>query len=290
MLKKIVILIMVLLLVACADRKDGSNTVFYSGKDSYGRDVVLQKEPQRVVSLSPAITEMMYLLGAEDKLVGVSSFCTFPPEVERIPKVADLLNVNPESVLALNPDLILIGSVVSDKTVKQFEKAQVPVFAVKEERHLADMTRMVETLGVLLNKKSEADSLKKVFERRLERYQSEVKPMDKKVYYVVGYGLRDFTAAGNTFIHDIITLAGGKNVGAPLTSWEISREYLFEQDPDYIFIRKEDMENFCKTYPYTLLTAVKENRVYPIESGWIDILSPRNYDAVEYISSVIAGE
>ena len=105
---------------------------------------------------------------------------------------------------------------------------------------------------------------------------------------MVGFGKTgDFTAPGNSYIHDIITLAGGRNIGEDLTTWSVNREHLFEQDPDLIFIREEDLETFCQTYPYTLLTAVKEHRVYPINSGWIDTPSPRNMLAIEYIHQVI---
>ena len=67
----------------------------------------------------------------------------------------------------------------------------------------------------------------------------------------------------------------------------MNRELLFEQDPDLIFIREEDLETFCKTHPYTKLTAVKEHRVYPINTGWIDTPSPRNMLAIEYIYKII---
>jgi ABC-type Fe3+-hydroxamate transport system substrate-binding protein len=93
----------------------------------------------------------------------------------------------------------------------------------------------------------------------------------------------DFTAPANTHISEIIRLAGGKNIGDALSTWNISREYLFAQNPDFIFVRSEDLPHFVKTYPYTLLRAVKENRLFPIESGWMDVVSPRNFLAIEEI-------
>lgn len=231
----------------------------------------------------------MYLLHAENKLVGVSQYCTYPPEIQNIAKVGDLQNINVESVLLRNPDLVIVGSVVSKPTVQKFEKANIPVYCLKEEQHLSDLPKMARTLGQLLNKETEADALAAGFERKISEYRSAVSKGEASVYYVVGFGKAgDFTAGGNTFIHDIITLAGGRNIGENLATWSISREYLFQQDPDYIFIRREDCESFCNTYPYTLLSAVKNKKVYPIESGWIDILSPRNFDAVDYIRSTIS--
>jgi iron complex transport system substrate-binding protein len=110
------------------------------------------------------------------------------------------------------------------------------------------------------------------------------------VYYVVNFGAGgDFTAPGNSHINEIITLAGGRNIGDTLSTWNVSREYLFTQNPDLIFVRTEDFPFFIKTYPYTLLKAVKENRVYPIESGWMDVISPRNFLAIEEIGGKIRG-
>lgn len=274
---------------ACVRKDQSAEKAFFKGRDSYNREVVIQHEPLRVVSFSQAVTEIMYLLHAENKLVGVSQYCTYPLETQNIAKVGDLQNINVESVMRLRPDLIIVGSVVSKPTVQKFEKAAVPVYCLKEEQHLSDLPKMVRTMGNLLDKSGEADALALDFEKKLSAYKSNADTTRASVYYVVGFGeAGDFTAGGNTFIHDIITLAGGRNIGEDLATWSISREYLFQQDPDCIFIRKEDCESFCNTYPYTLLSAVKNKKVYPIESGWIDILSPRNFDAVDYIRSTIS--
>lgn len=279
---------LVALFFGCQHAPKQGDEVFFKGKDSYERDVLIKNEPQRIVSFSQAVTEAIYLLHAEKKLVGISTFCTYPPETEKITKVGDLLNINVESVLAQRPDLIIVGSVVSPKTVDNFEKAGVPVYCLKEEDRLADMPRLIRSTGRLLNRDAAADSLAKVYEGKIRQYQSRAAIGDKSVYYVVGFGASgDFTASGNTFIHDIITLAGGRNIGEPLTTWSVSREFLFQQDPEYIFIRKEDLESFCNTAPYNLLTAVKEGRIYPIESGWIDNLCPRNFLAIDYIAEKI---
>ena len=113
-------------------------------------------------------------------------------------------------------------------------------------------------------------------------------PADRKcVYYVVGFGDGgDFTAPKNTHIQEIIELAGGRNAGDSLTGWNISREYLFKVNPDIIVVRQEDRDAFVSRHPYTQLDAVKNGKVYPIESGWIDVVSLRNMQAVDYIREI----
>ena len=289
MKKLFITLISILLLAACQQQNSSvADRSFYTGEDSYGRTVVIKEEPKRIISLSSSITEIAFLLGAEDKIVGVSDFCEYPPEVEKIPKVGKLLNINVETLLALHPDLVLITSHVTKEDVAKIENAGIPVFSVKAEDNIEGLFYTIDKMGEILNRQEEATTLATNYRHKIDSMQQQKPESTKSVYYVVGFGKTgDFTAPGNSYIHDIITLAGGRNIGEDLTTWSVNREHLFEQDPDLIFIREEDMETFCTTYPYTLLTAVKEHRVYPINSGWIDTPSPRNMLAIDYINRII---
>ena len=289
MRKLFITLISILLLAACQQQNSSvADRSFYTGEDSYGRTVVIKEEPKRIISLSSSITEIAFLLGAEDKIVGVSDFCEYPPEVEKIPKVGKLLNINVETLLALHPDLVLITSHVTKEDVAKIENAGIPVFSVKAEDNIEGLFYTIDKMGEILNRQEEATTLATNYRHKIDSMQQQKPEATKSVYYVVGFGKTgDFTAPGNSYIHDIITLAGGRNIGEELTTWSVNREHLFEQDPDLIFIREEDMETFCTTYPYPLLTAVKEHRVYPINSGWIDTPSPRNMLAIDYINRII---
>lgn len=282
MKKLLLILCIGILLMGCNRQQQKTENVFFKGKDSYQREVVLQNEPLRVVSFSQAVTEAIFLLHAEDKLVGISQFCDYPPETQNIPKVGDLININVENVLKQRPDLVIVGSIVSDKTVKQFEKANIPVYCLKEEQRIDDLPRLIRTVGKLLNRTEAADQLAQNYHHKINQYKSNAPKSQKSVYYVVGFGATgDYTVPGNTFIHDIITLAGGRNIGESLTTWSVSREYLFQQDPDCIFIREEDYNSFCHTAPYNQLRAVKEGHAYPIPSSSIDNLCPRNFQVID---------
>lgn len=274
------------LLSECNSPEKSKQTSFFSWSDAYDREVILDQEPQRIVSLSPAITEIVCMVGAEEKLVGISDFCNYPESVSKIPKVGGMQNINMEALLALNPDVVLIGSIVSRKDVETIEKLHIPVIVVKEEGSIAGMADIIEVIGQITNceekAKSEAENWRlKVSQLKKMQPQSTDR---KRVYYVVGFGdTGDFTAPKTSHIHEIIELAGCENVGAELSSWNVSREFLFKSDPDIILVRSEDKDAFCSLYPYTLLKAVKTGKVFPIESGWIDVVSVRNIQAVEYL-------
>jgi len=287
---------------SCLHLPDGAGS-FLCLSDSYNREIKLDKAPEKIISLSPGITEMLFLLHAEDKLIGISDYCNFPEGTEYIPKVGGLQNINIEKIVSLQPDVVLIGSIIPKNEVEKLEKSGVTVIALKEEEKLEGMLEVLKVLGQIVDNRGGADSLVGYYGGRLEEYKLGTKARRhegtkarkhegtkerRSVYYVVSFGVAgDFTAPANTHISDIIRLAGGRNIGDSLSTWNISREYLFAQNPDFIFVRTEDLAHFAKTYPYTLLNAVKENRVYPIESGWMDVVSPRNFLAIEAIKDKI---
>lgn len=288
MKKYFLVCCLLLFVCACQHSTNKQQTFFYQGVDSYGRTITLKKEPQRIVSLSSSITEIAFLLDCGDKLVGISDFCDYPEETKAIPKVGKLLNINTESILNVNPDLILISSIISKDDVEKLEKTGTPLFALKEENSISDLFAVIHTMGDILHCPEKATELVQQYQQEIDSLHYDTIQNKHTIYYVVGFGeTGDYTAPGNSYINDIISLAGGENIAKDLTLWGISREELFKQNPDFIFIRKEDKESFCNTYPYTLLDAVKQGRVFPIESGWIDVLGPRNIEAIKYIHQII---
>ena len=279
------------LTISClSPSQQGEKASFFDYTDCYGNHVQLDSVPARIISLSPAITEMVFMLDDGDKLVGISDFCHYPEATDTMHRVGGMQNINVESLVALNPDVVLIGSIVTKQDMEKMERAGLKVVVIREETKLEGLCDALSVIGHLLDKNEMADEQIQKIHNQLDSVKSHIDTTlaPKKVYYVVGFGEQgDFTAPQNSHIHEIITAAGGENIGKDLTSWSVSREYLFEADPDIILIRKEDLEIYGKTKPYTSLRAVKEGHLYPIESGWIDIVSPRNILAIQYINNLL---
>jgi len=280
-------------LICCESGGSKKDGLFWSGRDSYGREVSLSREPQRIISLSPCVTEILFMLGSEGKLVGISDFCNYPAGTDTIPHVGGLLDINVEALCALQPDVLLVGSIVSPEVVEQFERVGVPVFIIKAESSIEDIYAAVGVVGDIVGRKDSAEALNVRLKREIEAVRASQQHADTaarpSVYYVVGFGeAGDFTAPANSHINEIISLAGGRNIGETLSTWSVSREFLFESDPDIIIVRKEDAEAFARTQPYTSLRAVRSGHIYPIESGWIDIVTPRNMNAVRFIAEKCA--
>ncbi|MBR6441498.1 MAG: ABC transporter substrate-binding protein [Bacteroidales bacterium] len=274
---------MLLTLVACGGHKE-QVAVTDTVTDDYGRTVVVPTHPQRVVSLSPAVTEIIYALGAEDLLVGRTDFCTYPPEAEQIPSIGGISNLNIEKILSLNPDLVISGSMVGKKMTDQMDAMGTPMVCVIEKPKFEALYDNIAAIGKLVNRTSAADSLNELLRNRIDNL-STYQPINvSTAKYVVGYGAGgNFTAGGNTFINDIIRMAGGCNIAEDVEGWSYSLEALVKADPDYIIVRREDSAAFCGMKPYNRLSAVRNGHVIGIVSGTLDLQVPRNIDAILYL-------
>lgn len=276
---RIFLLGFVLLLAACADNQPTKGVT-----DDHGRVVEVPVSPQRVVSLSPAVTEIMFALGAQEMLVGRTDYCVYPPAAEHIKSIGGISDLNLERVLEADPDLIISGSMVSKKITDQLEKMHKPIVCIVGENRFDNLYVNIEKIGRLIGKEHEADSLMALLHARVDAFEMDATELRPTVYYVVGFGAGgNYTAGGNTFINDIIRMAGGRNIAEDVEGWNYSQEALVMEDPDYIIIRREDSAAFCSMKPYNRLSAVRKGHVIGIESGMIDQQVPRNIDCILYL-------
>ncbi len=259
----------------------------YQYIDDYNDTVLVPTHPKRIVSLSPAVTEILFTLGADKLLVGRTDFCTYPKEASRIESIGGISNLNIEKVLSVQPDLIISGSMVPKKIVKQFEKMGVPLVCVIEKPHFDGLYENIGKIGSLAGYKAKADSLNHALRAQLSQIDSTAPQHPKTVYYVVGFGSGgNFTAGGNTFINDIITMAGGDNIAKESEGWSFSVEALLHADPDYILIRAEDSARFAQTTPYSQLSAIKKGHLIALEDGILDLQVPRNIELIRRLKRI----
>ena len=290
------LLALLLLLSAChqagtdGTRQPADSLVF---TDDYQRTVTIAAQPQRIVSASPAITEIIFALGAQDRLVGRTDYCLYPAQTQQIESIGGIANLNIEKVIALQPDLVVASSLIPQKSIDHIAAMGIPMVCLTEQPRFEALYATISRIGQLLGLDQRADSLNASLQQRLQQLQSTLPHTDSlsrpSVYYVVGYGKAgNFTAGGNTFIDHIITLAGGRNIAHHIEGWSFSLEALLQADPDFIIIRSSDADAFCRTAPYNQLRAVRQHHVIPIDSGTIDLQVPRNIDAIEYIAAKIS--
>jgi iron complex transport system substrate-binding protein len=198
-----------------------------------------QTVPKRIVSLIPAVTEMLFEIGAGDQVVGVSSFDTYPAEVSSRQKVGGLFDPNFERILALRPDLVITyGS--QDELTTRLKSANIPWFSYRHGG-LADITGTIRTLGTRTGHADRANTLAAQIERDLaavaQRAVGKARPRTLLVIGREDGSLRGlFVSGGVGFLHDLLTLAGGTNVMAdiPREGLQLSSEQLLVRAPDVV--------------------------------------------------------
>lgn len=231
--------------------------------------------PHRLISMSPNFTEILYDIGAQDQLIGVTDFCRYPTEARTKDKVGGYYNPNIEKIISLKPDMVLLLPFHSD-TITTLKKLNIPVF-IQDDSTLKDVFDSYDRLGRLLGREKQADSAKARLQNGIEIIREKAcrrKPIS--ILFVVGHDadtLRQIYAAGpKSFVDEIITLCGGKNVmaGSGMSYPLVSKEQLFGQNPDVIVdsmpsdqSTKGMVENAKMEWnKFTALKAVRENYVF----------------------------
>jgi iron complex transport system substrate-binding protein len=195
--------------------------------------------PRRIVSLVPATTEMLFLMGAGDRMAGVSSYDTFPAEAARLPKVGGLIDPNVERLLALKPDLVVVYETQTELK-RQLDRASIPTFNYAH-RGLPDVMDTLRALGARVGLKSAAEEAAARIEQQLAAVGARVagrpKPKTLLVFSREQGALRQINASGGYgFLHDVLELAGGVDALGDVgrQSVMLSTEMILARAPDVI--------------------------------------------------------
>ncbi len=265
--------------------------------NAYGISVTIEQRPETIVSVSPAMTEIVFALGQEDRLIGRSDFDDYPPEALEIPSVGAIDMPNVETIVALEPDMVLASSIFSEEAFNTLTELGITVVIVRDETSVEGMFDVISEVGQVIGSVSEADSLVSELEAELIAIQEETSLLfdgvedDEKptVYYCMGFGdYGEYTAGGDTFINDIIEMAGLKNAAGDITGWAYSLEALIEADPDYILVPEWGYDSFISTAPYSELTACVEGNVLMVDYNEFERQGPRNVDAIRAIFEFVS--
>jgi len=260
--------------------------------DDLGRTVSLPAPARRVVSLAPSITESLFAIGAGDCLVGVTTFCDYPPAASAVPHIGGMTNPSIETILSLHPDLVVVS--MEGNTREDFTKMTglgVPVF-VTNPRTLAGILRSLDQLGDLTGHRDHAARLVDSMSARAARARS--RSSDKPLRTLLFVSLRPLIAAGGkTFLHELLETAGARNVAAsaPGTYPAYSREAVLAENPDAIILTGDlttDVAGLIAMFPeWGTLAAVRSGRVYSIDPDIVSRPGPRAVDALEILSSLL---
>lgn len=260
--------------------------------DSNGEEVELAQEPQKVVSVAPNLTEMMYALGIGDRLVGRSDYCDYPSEAVDIQSVGTISSPDIEMIISLEPDVVIVSTHFDEENTKKLEELQIPVLTLYEEKDVTGVYDMITTLGQAMNCVEQAQTLVRDMQDTIAEVEEKVAGLETpSVYYVVGYGeYGDYTAGGDTFVGGMLTMAGGDNIAKDVSGWSITHEELIEADPSIIIISEYMKSDFMSMENYSELTAVKEGNVYTLDTNMLDRQGYRNAEGIKALAEIFHPE
>lgn len=307
-----IIALLVIVLAACgagsqsnSDKKTKQDTAQTSQaafpvkvKDSRDKEITLKKQPKKIVSLMPSNTEIVYALGLEKELVGVTSNDDYPKSVKKKAQVGDM-NVNAEKVIALNPDLVLAHASsmgVSDEVFKQIESAGIPVFVVKDSTTFDTVYDSITQIGKLTGKTKEANQTIKDMKEKVASIEKKAKTISKedrkKVWIEVSGAPEIYTTGKGTFMNEMLTMIGADNVAASEKGWvKFSEEQVVKLNPDVIIATYDaDKNEIMKRPAWSSMTAVKEGNIEKVDQNKINRLGPRIVDGLEDLAKAVYPE
>lgn len=264
--------------------------------DGTGRTLTLPALPRRIVSLVPGVTEMLYALGAEDRLVGRTDFCDYPPAARSKPSVGGTVSPSLEVLVSLKPDLVVATSAGnSDETRRQLERLRVPLYLV-DPHGLADVFHTMTRLGALTARERRAAELVAGLERRVRAVAVRVaaRPRPRVLYVVWPEPL--IVPGRGAAVTELIELAGGESVSAdgPEGYPRYSVEAAVARGPEVIILARhgagtapyarEQWERFAE------LPAIRAGRLHAVDGDLFHRFGPRVVDALEILARLLHPE
>lgn len=256
-----------------------------AAEELFGRKLAWPAKPQRIVSLSPATTEMIYAIGAQGQLVGVTHDCNYPSEAARKSQLGKFGSVNLEALIRIKPDLILVTTEMRT-VLAPLKRLNVPILAFQAPQ-MSAIPANLRSLGKYTAHTAGAEKAAQAMEKELRA----LPPVTQKpsVFYLL-WDNPLITASPSSFVGDVLSRAGGHNVvqntQAPFPHYSL--EALLKADPEVLIVPHSvaDRLHFTKP-PFDRLQAVRKQRILRVEDDLISRPGPRVTQAMQQISTYL---
>jgi iron complex transport system substrate-binding protein len=262
--------------------------------DDSGAEVTLDQPATRIVSLAPANTEIAYAIGAGDKMVAGTSYDDYPEEATSLPKVGDFANPNVEKIASYEPELVLAAGGIQNKLRSKLEDLGMTVYVVDPTTYDGTIAT-IQNVGKLAGADEGTAAVVDEMTAAKEEVQAQVSGLAAATTFLEIYSKPLMTAGAGTFIDDMITIAGGENIGAQAGSGfpSFSTEVLVKDDPQVYIADSGSMSEpgeINKRAGFGDLTAVKDGKVYVIEDSIIARPGPRLAEGLRQLVTMIHPE
>ncbi|MED4752207.1 ABC transporter substrate-binding protein [Brevibacillus choshinensis] len=253
--------------------------------DATGKEVTFPKAPTRIVSTSPAETEILFALDLDQQIVGVSDYDDYPEAAKSKPKVGGVVKPNEEAILSQSPDLVIGGISMEKPVADKLKTLGMPVY-VTQPKKLDDIMANILVMGTITNRQVQAEQLVAQMKEDIARVTEAVKNVKpeekKKVYLEFSPG---WTVGKGEFMDELITLAGATNIASDTKGWNpISEEKIVKDDPDVILYAKgitddktgKQLEDIIKNRSgWDRMKAIRDQQIYGMDQNILSRPGPR---------------
>ncbi|ADQ15555.1 ABC transporter substrate-binding protein [Halanaerobium hydrogeniformans] len=267
-------------------------------EDDLGREIIIEKEVEGIISLAPGTTEIIYALGLEDKLLAVSTAASYPEEALQKATVGTIDEPNVELIISLDPDLVIAESVTKKEVVERLSELGIQVVGFNP-RSIPDTIEMINDIALLTSTQARGEEITRAMKEEYktittlveEKLENRERP---KVFYEI-WSDPLYTAGKNTFIDSMIHDAGGYNIGREASgAWpQFNIESLIAMDPD-VFISSEhsspggvSIDKLRSRHLFREISAFQNDRLYIVDQDLVNRPSPRIIEGYkEFVSAL----
>ncbi|MFD2923733.1 ABC transporter substrate-binding protein [Halobacillus naozhouensis] len=269
-------------------------------EDSAGNKVFLEEDPERIVSLIPSNTEIVFAVGAGEQVVGVSDHDNYPEQVKEINKVGGM-QMNTEKVLSLKPDLVLAhGSSAhnSQAAIDQISNAGISVYVVKNASDFKGVYETIQSIGKLVDEQKKAESIVAGMKKKLKGIKekaSEIKD-PKSVFVEVSPAPEIYTTGTGTFMNQMLQAINAENAAVNQQGWvKMNEEAIINLQPDVIittygYYTEKPVEKVLSREGWEQVPAIEKKQVYDVHSDLVTRAGPRLIEGVERLAEAVYPE
>lgn len=260
--------------------------------DDLGRLVTINGTPERIISLAPSNTEILFALGLGDRVVGVTMYCDYPPEAQDKEKVGDYYGPDIEKIIALQPDLVLATDFHRFDLIPALEQQGVAVFAVAPQT-LDDVLESIQKIGQIADKEAEALGLVDRMTSKIEEIEEQTKELEEKprVFYMTWQDPM-WTIGRATWIDDLINISGGVNIFSQYfeSGAMVEIEWVILLNPEIIITSEWSYDWALNATELASTNASQTGRIYTFDDDLAQRPGPRLVEGLEWFAYLIHPE
>ncbi|WP_213422195.1 ABC transporter substrate-binding protein [Bhargavaea massiliensis] len=279
-------------------KADGEATFPVTETDAVGNDITLDKQPEKIVSMIPSNTEILFEVGAGGTVVGVNDYDNYPEEVQSIEKIGGM-EFNVEKIIELQPDLVLAhesGLGTGEEGLQQLRDAGLTVFVVKNAMDFDETYGTIQQIGKLTGYSAEAEDIVSDMQAKVDEIKEKAEAVtDKKKVFVETSPAPDiYTPGSGTFMQQFLDIIHAENVAADQEGWVMmDPEEIVNRNPDVIMVMYGDDSSVDAVYDregFDAITAIKDKAVVRVDENITSRTGPRLADGLEAVAKAVYPE